>query len=272
MQLYTMTSSFPSTMITGDSAELAIAHIARLLHEQDMPYTIIGDITDPVLQPFRKHCFEEPAEFRGQVQCIVDMTWDGELCEATLEALTMHPEALLLSASICETASSMEAEYMDHEIPAIIRFNGIAGLFDMMETIEIAPSLNVTKEHIHAAQRYFSMLGKKTEIVADRPGFVLPRILMMVINEAFFALSERIASPRAIDSAMKLATNYPKGPLEWADRIGLDIVLHTLDSLYDTYHNERYRASALLREYVDCGFIGVEAGRGVYEYDLPEGI
>jgi hypothetical protein len=267
MQLYTMTSSFPSTMITGDSAEQSMAHLARLLHAQNMPFTIIGDITDPTFFPFRKHCFEEPAEFRGTVQCIVDMTWDGTLCEATLEAITMYPEALLLTASVSGTASAMEGEYMDFEIPSLIRFNGVTGFFETMDTIEIAPSLNATEEQTHSAQRYFAMIGKKAEIVADRPGFVVPRIVMMVINEAFFALSEGSATAESIDSAMKLATNYPYGPLAWADRIGLDIVLYTLDMLYDTYHSERYRASALLREYVDCGFMGVETGRGVYVYD-----
>jgi 3-hydroxybutyryl-CoA dehydrogenase len=267
MQLYTMTSSFPVTMITGEDAERAMVYFARLLHSQNMPFAMICDTTDMAFLPFKKHCYDESAEFRGTVNCIVDLTWDGTLCEATLEAITMHPEALILSASVSATASAMEGEYMDFEITSIIRFNGIAGLFDRMETIELAPSLNVTPEQLHEAQRYFTMIGKKTEVIADRPGLIVPRVLMMIINEAMMAWTERIAEPLAIDRAMQLATNYPIGPLAWADMIGLDVVLQTLDGLYETYHDERYRASVRLRELVDCGFIGVEVGRGVYQYD-----
>ena len=77
---------------------------------------------------------------------------------------------------------------------------------------------------------------------------VLPRIVCMIANEAAFALMENIASPKDIDIAMKLGTNYPHGPIEWANRIGIHQVVHTLDALYRDLHEDRYRVSPLLRQ------------------------
>jgi 3-hydroxybutyryl-CoA dehydrogenase len=90
--------------------------------------------------------------------------------------------------------------------------------------------------------------------------------LAMLVNEAASALMEGVASPQDIDTAMQLGTNYPRGPLVWADFVGLDVILSILNHLEDEYGDERYCAMPLLRQKVDAGKLGRKAGEGFYSY------
>ncbi len=98
-------------------------------------------------------------------------------------------------------------------------------------------------------------------------GGVLERILCQVINECAFALGEGVGSAEDIDTGMTLGLNYPRGPLAWADEIGLDRVLGVLDGLWEEYREERYRAAPELRRRVRAGQIGPKAGAGFFVYD-----
>jgi 3-hydroxybutyryl-CoA dehydrogenase len=91
-----------------------------------------------------------------------------------------------------------------------------------------------------------SQLNTEYRIVADKVGFITPRIVCMIINEAFYALEEEIASAADIDRAMKLGTNYPYGPLEWSKKIGLRNVCNLLNAVYKETRDERYKISSLL--------------------------
>lgn len=112
--------------------------------------------------------------------------------------------------------------------------------------IELTASLRTDESSLAAAGRFLAGLGKEACVVQDRVGLVMPRMLCMVINEAFFALTEQVASPADIDTAMKLGTNYPRGPLEWANMIGIGQVIAVLDSLRAATGEERYRVAPLL--------------------------
>jgi 3-hydroxybutyryl-CoA dehydrogenase len=90
-------------------------------------------------------------------------------------------------------------------------------------------------------------LGWKAGFVKDRVGMASPRILFMIINEAYYTLQEGTASKEDIDTAMKLGTNYPSGPFEWCDKIGVEEVVDLLDRMYDDTHDERYKVCSLLR-------------------------
>jgi 3-hydroxybutyryl-CoA dehydrogenase len=112
--------------------------------------------------------------------------------------------------------------------------------------LEVTASLRTDSDSVGAAGRFLAGLGKEACVVQDRVGLVMPRLLCMVVNEAFFALTEQIAAPADIDTAMKLGTNYPKGPLEWANSIGIRQVVAVLHSLRAATGEERYRAAPLL--------------------------
>jgi 3-hydroxybutyryl-CoA dehydrogenase len=116
-------------------------------------------------------------------------------------------------------------------------------------------------------EHFFRSLGKHVEWVGDAPGLVLGRIVCQLVNEASFAIQEGIGSAEDIDVAMRLGFNYPRGPLEWADRIGLEHVVATLDALYEERHEERYRVSPLLRRMIAEGRLGRWTGEGFFSYE-----
>jgi 3-hydroxybutyryl-CoA dehydrogenase len=137
----------------------------------------------------------------------------------------------------------------------------------LMPLIEIISgnqtSLN-TQKIIHD---FIIHLGKTPVASKDSPGFIVNRILMPMINEAIFALSEEVATPEDIDTAMKLGTNQPLGPLELADFIGLDTCLAIMQVLHEGLGSEKYRPCPLLIHYVNSGRLGKKTGHGFYKYN-----
>jgi 3-hydroxybutyryl-CoA dehydrogenase len=132
--------------------------------------------------------------------------------------------------------------------------------------IELAAALQTDPSTLGKVQKLFKQLGLETAVVEDSVGLVLPRIVCCLVNEAAFALQEGVAQPRDIDTAMKLGMNYPYGPLEWGDLIGVDVVLAVLRGLFDEYGEDRYRPAPLLKQMVRAGRLGKKSGRGFYEY------
>lgn len=136
----------------------------------------------------------------------------------------------------------------------------------LMKLVEVIPGLatseKVSKKIISLAEG----LGKEVSFSKDYPGFVVNRILMPMINEAFTVLQEGIASAEDIDKGMKLGTNQPMGPLTLADFIGLDTCLSIMEVLHTGLGDSKYRPSPLLRQYVQAGWLGRKSKRGVYEY------
>ncbi len=136
----------------------------------------------------------------------------------------------------------------------------------MMALVEIIRGY-LTSDATHDAVKALSMkLGKSPITVKNAPGFVVNRILVPMINEAFFVLSEGIATAEDIDAGMKLGTNQPIGPLALADMIGLDVCLAVMEVYLKEYGDSKYRPCPLLREMVAAGQLGRKTGRGVYSY------
>jgi len=136
----------------------------------------------------------------------------------------------------------------------------------MMALVEIVRGLQTSDATVQAVHQLSLRLGKTPIIVRNAPGFVVNRILVPMINEAFFVLSEGVASAEDIDAGMKLGCNHPIGPLALADMIGLDVCLAVMDVYLAEFGDAKYRACPLLREYVAAGRLGRKTGRGVYNY------
>ncbi|MEX0602820.1 MAG: 3-hydroxyacyl-CoA dehydrogenase family protein, partial [Bacteroidota bacterium] len=119
--------------------------------------------------------------------------------------------------------------------------------------VEVAPTVFSPRETIDVVARFFASLEKDIELVQDRVGLVFPRILCQIINEATFALQDDVATPKDIDTAMKLGANYPFGPIEWADRIGFRQVHAVLAALREDLQEDRYRISPLLNQMAQTG-------------------
>jgi len=136
----------------------------------------------------------------------------------------------------------------------------------LMKLVELIRGQATEDDAVQQARTLTEALGKVAVEAQDYPGFIANRILMPMINEAFFALMEGVGTREAIDTVMKLGMNHPMGPLTLADFIGLDVCLAILDVLYEGFGDPKYRACPLLRRLVAAGHLGRKTGRGVYEY------
>jgi 3-hydroxybutyryl-CoA dehydrogenase len=140
----------------------------------------------------------------------------------------------------------------------------------MMALVEIIRGLQ-TSDATHEAVRELAVrLGKTPITVKNAPGFVVNRILVPMINEAFYVLAEGLASPADIDAGMKLGCNHPIGPLALGDMIGLDVCLAVLEVYYAEFEDSKYRVCPLLKEMVAAGWLGRKTGRGVYHYPASQ--
>ena len=136
----------------------------------------------------------------------------------------------------------------------------------MMALVEIIRGLQ-TSDATHAAvEAMAKALGKTPITVKNAPGFVVNRILVPMINEAFFVLAEGLATAEDIDAGMKLGCNQPIGPLALADMVGLDVCLAVMEVYLSEFGDSKYRPCPLLKEMVAAGRLGRKAGRGVYTY------
>jgi 3-hydroxybutyryl-CoA dehydrogenase len=136
----------------------------------------------------------------------------------------------------------------------------------LMSLVELIRGQATSDQSMQAATGLTTALGKVPVEASDYPGFIANRILMPMINEAFYALMEGVGTREAIDSVMKLGMNHPMGPLTLADFIGLDVCLAILEVLHGGLGDPKYRPCPLLRRMVDAGYLGRKTGRGVYEY------
>ena len=136
----------------------------------------------------------------------------------------------------------------------------------MMELVEVIRGKATSDACFAAIQAMAVRVGKTPVPVANAPGFVVNRILFVMINEAVMALQESLATAEEIDLAMKLGCNMPLGPLALADVVGLDTTLHIMETLYHGFDDSKYRPALLLKEMVDAGFLGRKSGRGFYTY------
>lgn len=136
----------------------------------------------------------------------------------------------------------------------------------VMTLVEIIRGAATSDATYEAARALAARMGKTSVVSCDFPGFIVNRILIPMLNEACFALMEGLGTAADIDTAMKLGTNQPMGPLQLADFIGLDTVLSIAQVLHQGLGDDKYRPCPLLRQYVDAGWLGKKAGRGFHSY------
>jgi 3-hydroxybutyryl-CoA dehydrogenase len=195
---------------------------------------------------------------------VADVSGDDRLPLISFIDDALPPDKLLLVS--CTQAGVNEQAAICQHRQRLVGF-GPLGILSGRQVVELSAGFNTAPEIMDRSVRMFESAGLEVHRVADTPGLVLARLLMPIVNEATFALSEGLASAEDIDNAMRLGANYPFGPLGWADEVGLDRVLLAMEYLVQATHEERYRPAPLLRRLAHAGYIGKKAGRGFFTYD-----
>lgn len=136
----------------------------------------------------------------------------------------------------------------------------------MKPMVEMIRGFHTSEQTIQTAKDLLAAIGKECVLVNDMPGFVSNRVLMLTINEAVFLLQDQVASAEQVDTIFRSCFGHKMGPLETADLIGLDTILLSIEVLYESYNDSKYRPCPLLKKMVDAGLYGRKNGRGFYTY------
>lgn len=228
--------------------------------------------------------FEAKGLIANKKEIFERIDWHADLerlrqCDLVIEAVVENEsikrevlrsvDALLKEEAIIATnTSSISITRLAH---ATTRPNQFIGMHFMnpvplMKLVELIRGHHTDEKTLELTKQVVEKMGKVSTIANDYPGFIANRILMPLINEAFFVLMEGVASATDIDQTMKLGCNFPMGPLSLADLIGLDTCLAIIQVMHDGLGEDKYRPCPLLRKYVEAGMLGRKTGQGVFKY------
>ncbi|NLB72496.1 MAG: NAD-binding protein [Firmicutes bacterium] len=175
-----------------------------------------------------------------------------------------HPLAIL--ASNTSTLSITELAAATQRPEKVIGLHFLSPVV-RVEVVEIVRGLKSSEQTVEAVKRFVKSLDKIGVEVNDSPGFVTTRLITPLLNQAMNSLMEGVASASDIDTAIRLGFGLPRGPLEMADRMGLDTVLTSMEGLFRDLGDFSFRPCPLLRKLVRAGHLGVKTGQGFFKYD-----
>lgn len=202
----------------------------------------------------------------GSAQLVIEAATENlELKQRILKQVAANVASDCLIAtntsSLSVTALAASIEHPERFI-GVHFFNPVP----MMALVEIIRGLQTSDSTYAQALVVTEKLGKTPITAGNRPGFVVNRILVPMINEAIFVRQEGLASAEDIDTGMRLGCNQPIGPLALADLIGLDTLLAIMEAFHEGFNDSKYRPAPLLKEMVAAGYLGRKSGRGFFTY------
>lgn len=223
----------------------ADAATKRISYHRYMEKTDAEIVIEAIVEDFqaKKHIFEQLTKVYNQGQILASNTSSISITE--------------IAAAVDKVQAGASARVIGMHF-----FNPVP----VMKLVEVIKGLQTSKETTDRVLALATAMGKTPVPANDRPGFISNRVLMPMLNEAFYAWMEGVAEPAHIDEIMKLGCAFPMGPLRLADFIGLDTCVHIMNVLADGLNNDRYRPCPLLKQLVTAGRMGDKTGRGVFEY------
>ncbi|MFQ6556721.1 3-hydroxybutyryl-CoA dehydrogenase [Pseudomonas sp. Lb2C1-1] len=249
--------------ISGSALEKALATVTKNLDRQ---------IAKQTLSQAQKHLALDKIRTSTDYASLADAQL---VIEAATENLELKQRLLQQVATqvssdcvIASNTSSLSITQLAAGVSHPERFIGLHFFnpVPVMGLIEVIRGLQ-THDATHAmALEMARRLGKTAITAGNRPGFVVNRILVPMINEAILVFQEGLASAEDIDAGMRLGCNQPIGPLALADLIGLDTLLAILEAFYEGFNDSKYRPAPLLKEMVAAGYLGRKSGRGFHAY------
>lgn len=156
-----------------------------------------------------------------------------------------NSKGIIISSSLCITVLE---QCVNSKYPERLTGAGLYPTVSKSKGIELTKSKFTSAGNFDKVKKLFEDCGKEVHEVNDRVGMISMRIISLIINEAYLVLQEGTSTKEDIDTAMRLGTNYPYGPIEWSEKIGIELIYNILKSMYDEFGDDRYRITPLLKE------------------------
>lgn len=211
---------------------------------------------------------------------ISDLEDAGVVIEAVYESIDVKRTVWGRLAEVTSAGALLATNTSSLSVTEIAAFSGRPERFcgmhffnpvPMMALVEVVRALRSSEETVEQARAFVEGIGKTPIVCADKPGFIVNRLLVPYINDAIHALAEGVASVEEIDNAMRLGANMPIGPLQLADLVGLDVGLAASQALFEEFGDPKFRPSPLIKQMVRAGKLGRKSGEGFYDYQSEDG-
>jgi len=196
---------------------------------------------------------------------VENVTEDWSIKKSVYETLNAYikDSCITLVNTSCISITKIGAITKDaHKVIGVHFMNPVP----LKTTVEVIKGYHTSEETIQKVKVLLGAIGKECIVVNDYPGFVSNRISHLFMNEAAFVVQDQVASPKEVDDIFKKCYSHKMGPLETADLIGLDTVVNSLNVLYESYQDPKFRCCPLLIKMVEAGLTGRKSGKGFYDY------
>ncbi|WP_327437948.1 3-hydroxybutyryl-CoA dehydrogenase [Pseudomonas donghuensis] len=249
--------------VTDAALERGVATLRKNLERQVSKQTLTAEDAEAALVRIRTSTDYGQLQ---QAELVIEAATEN--LDLKLRILKQIAASVSDQCVIATNTSSLSITQLGAAVSLPERFIGVHFFnpVPMMALVEIIRGLQTSDATYAKALALTEKVGKTPISAGNRPGFVVNRILVPMINEAIFVLQEGLASAEDIDTGMRLGCNQPIGPLALADLIGLDTLLAIIEAFHEGYNDSKYRPAPLLKEMVAAGYLGRKSGRGFFTY------